>query len=144
MAPGGLGGKLGGKLAKVPAFFWPLEAYLSMEDRPFGQVDPTKFGALPKVAEKLYGNKPLHGYLKVPPSPSVMVNEDDLQDYRTASKLMILLGTLSHLYGNSAEDRTQTPLPSWIEDPLLQVAERLQVAPTLSGHFGTRELDVEE
>lgn len=143
--PGGLGGRLGGKfspwedkLSQVKDFFWPLEAYLSMEEWPFGQASE-EWKDLDPVAEQLSGNTPLHAFLKEAPTPAVELLDEDFQEYKTAARLMILLGTLSHLYGNSSKDRSTAVLPSWIEDPLTRVAQRLQVTPTLSGHFLVQE-----
>jgi Domain found in Dishevelled, Egl-10, and Pleckstrin (DEP)/Indoleamine 2,3-dioxygenase len=147
-APGGLGGQLCGKwtpweekLARVKKFFWPLEAYDAMENHPYGKADPKVIEslALAPEGEQLYGNTPLHNFLREPPKQSVIIEDSDLDDYRTAARIFLLVGTLSHLYGNSAPDRTSHTLPPWIEEPLLRVANRLQVEPTLSGHFLVQE-----
>jgi Domain found in Dishevelled, Egl-10, and Pleckstrin (DEP)/Indoleamine 2,3-dioxygenase len=147
-APGGLGGQLGGKwapweekLARVKKFFWPLEAYDAMENQPYGKADPKVIEALALApeGEQLYGNTPLHNFLREPPKQDVIIEESDLDDYRTAARVFLLIGTLSHLYGNSAPDRTSHTLPAWIEEPLLIAANRLQVEPTLSGHFLVQE-----
>lgn len=153
--PGGLGGRLGGKytvwetvLERVPHYFWPLEAYESLEHdtsssggTSYGTVDPAiivKLKLTPE-GEQLYGNTPLHNFLRQPPAPPVELLPADLDDYQTAARIFLLLGTLSHLCGNSAPDPKTTVLPEWIEDPLRLVAERLQVEPTLSGHFLVQE-----
>ncbi|VEU43237.1 unnamed protein product [Pseudo-nitzschia multistriata] len=147
-APGGLGGKLGGrfrpwelKLEGCREFFWPVACYESMEVGPdFGRPDPSMVEDLPPEGEQLYGNTPLHLYLGEAPVPSVELAEEDYRDYREAARIFLLLGTLSHLYGNSAPNGPKTAeLPGWIEDPLLVVAERLGVEPTLSGHFLVQE-----
>ncbi|CAB9508798.1 DEP domain-containing mTOR-interacting protein [Seminavis robusta] len=148
-APGGLGGRLGGKfipweekLARCKKFFWPLEAYEAMEKHPFGKADPVviKNLDLKPEGEQIYGNTPLHNFLREPPKQSVILDESaDLDDYRSAARIFLLLGTLSHLYGNSAPDRSSHTLPPWIEEPLLVAAKRLQIEPTLSGHFLVQE-----
>eukprot|EP00980_Cylindrotheca_fusiformis_P005822 scaffold1223_cov119-Cylindrotheca_fusiformis.AAC.25 len=148
ITPGGLGDRLGGKfepwedkLRKTKDFFWPMEAYESMEHMPYGKVDKSmvqKFG-LKKEAEQLYGNTPLYEFLMEPPRRSVELVKEDLQDYKRAAKIFILLGTLTHLCGNSSPDPKTCPLPEWMEDPLRMVAERLDVEPTLTGHFLVQE-----
>jgi hypothetical protein len=148
-APGGLGGRLGGKfrpwedrLASCRTFFWPVEAYSAMEAGPdYGMPDPAlvKRLKLRPEGEQLYGNTPLHQYLAEPPSPPVRLEGTDYESYRDAARIFLLLGTLAHLYGNSAVDRSAVELPAWIEDPLLVVARRLDVEPTLSGHFLVQE-----
>ena len=158
--PGGLGGPLGGKfrpweakLHKVKDYFWPVEAYESLEEKPSHAMknDETANNdhPWPKEAEQLPGNTPLHEFLWQPPvvdndnddnTPvEVVLDDADLQDYRTAARIFLLLATISHLCGNSAPDPNTAHLPAWIEDPLLQVAERLQVEPTLTGHFVVQE-----
>lgn len=123
------------KLHHCQQFFWPLEAYLSMEEPPYGQVNrQDQFPTLDPTQEELYQNTALHEFLEDGP-PILELQPEDYQDYRTASQLLILLGTLAHLYGNSGPGVT----PDWIQTPLLQVANRLQVAPTLSGHFLVQE-----
>mgnify|MGYP003868645891 CR=1 FL=1 len=147
MCPGGLGATLGGKfmpwedkLKQVNTFFWPLEAYDFMETKHNAPASAAALlASLPKTGEQLYGNTPLHEFLQEPPSPAVQVTDEDLQDYRTAAKIFLLIGTLSHLYGNSALDASKVCLPQWIEEPLLQAAKRLDVEPTLSGHFLVQE-----
>lgn len=146
--PGGLGDRLGGKfepwedkLTKAKDFFWPMEAYESMEQKPYGKVNESliqKLG-LKKEAEQLYGNTPLYEFLMEPPIASVTLVEEDLVDYKQAAKIFLLLGTLTHLCGNSSPDPKTCPLPLWMEDPLRQVAERLEVEPTLTGHFLVQE-----
>jgi hypothetical protein len=147
-APGGLGGQLKGKfypwemkLRFCKNFFWPIECYEAMEKGPdFGRPDHDMVKDLPPEAEQLYGNTPLHNFLKEAPSPGVQLYKEDYREYRSAARIFLLLGTLSHLYGNSAPNGPKTaPLPSWIEDPLLEVARRLKIEPTLSGHFLVQE-----
>lgn len=147
-APGGLGGQLKGKfypwefkLRKCKTFFWPVECYEAMEEGPdFGKADPDMVRDLPPEAEQLYRNTPLHNFLKEPPVPAVELVEADYREYRSAARIFLLLGTLSHLYGNSAPKGPKTAaLPEWIEDPLREVAERLKIEPTLSGHFLVQE-----
>ncbi|KAL3902569.1 MAG: hypothetical protein SGARI_005770, partial [Bacillariaceae sp.] len=141
-APGGLGGKLGGKfepwetkLEQVKSFFWPIEAYEAMEKRPFGKPDPEEVKDLPPEGEKLAGNTPLHNFLMEAPEMEVVLEPNDYDDYKSAARIFLLLATLSHLCGNSAPNPKTAELPSWIEDPLIDVANRLDVEPTLTGHF---------
>ncbi|KAG7362795.1 mechanosensitive ion channel [Nitzschia inconspicua] len=145
-APNGLGGKLGGKftpwenkLEGVPSFFWPVEAYEAMEKKPYGKADPEVVKDLPPEAEQLPGNTPLHEYLMRPPEVKVVLEEKDYEDYKSAARIFLLLGTLSHLCGNSAPDLKTASLPAWIEEPLIDVAKRLQIEPTLTGHFLVQE-----
>jgi len=147
-APGGLGGELKGKyypwelkLKRCKTFFWPIECYEAMEVGPdFGRPDPEMVKDLPPEAEQLYGNARLHMYLKKAPRPDVELVEEDYRDYRDAARIFILLGTLSHLYGSSAPDGPKTAeLPNWIEYPLIEVARRLQIEPSLSAHFLQQE-----
>jgi hypothetical protein len=140
--PDGLGGKLGGKfqswedkLEGVASFFWPIEAYSAMEEKPYGKPDPEVVKDLPPQAEQLPGNTPLHEFLLQPPSTDVVLEQRDYEEYRDAARIFLLLATLSHLCGNSAPDPKTATLPSWIEDPLIDVANRLDVEPTLTGHF---------
>jgi hypothetical protein len=144
--PGGLGGKLGGKfqpwekkLEGVKSFFWPIEAYEAMEKRPYGRPDPEIVKDLPSEGEKLAGNTSLHEYLLEPPEIEVALKPNDYDDYTSAARIFLLLATLSHLCGNSAPDPKTATLPSWIEDPLIDVANRLEVEPTLTGHFVVQE-----
>lgn len=140
--PNGLGPRLGGKfqpwedkLDGVPKFFWPVGAYQYMENG--GDQCPHRGGmSLPAQSEKLPGNEALHHFLMEPPRTPVELTDEDFSDFRTASRIFILLGTLSHLCGNSIRGG---PLPEWIEDPLRQVAKRLDVEPSLTGHFLTTE-----
>jgi len=147
-APGGLGGQLKGKfypwemkLRRCKDFFWPIECYEAMEHGPdFGRPDSNMVKDLPPEGEQLYGNTRLHDFLKDPPVPAVELYEEDYHEYRSAARIFLLLGTLSHLYGNSAPGGPKNaPLPRWIEDPLIEVAERLCIEPTLSGHFLVQE-----
>jgi Domain found in Dishevelled, Egl-10, and Pleckstrin (DEP)/Indoleamine 2,3-dioxygenase len=145
-APDGLGGKLGGKfkpweekLECVSTFFWPIEAYAAMEKKPYGKADPEVVKDLPPEAEQLNGNTHLHEYLMNPPDSKVILEESDYEDYKSAARIFLLLATLSHLCGNSAPDPKTATLPAWIEDPLIDVAKRLDVEPTLTGHFVVQE-----
>jgi hypothetical protein len=147
-APGGLGGQLKGKfypwevkLRKCKTFFWPIECYEAMEQGPdFGRPDYDMVKDLPPEGEQLYGNTPLHFFLKEAPTQTVQLCKEDYREYRSAARIFLLLGTLSHLYGNSAPDGPKTAaLPTWIEDPLVEVAARLEIEPTLSGHFLVQE-----
>ena len=147
-APGGLGGQLKGKfypwefkLRRCRTFFWPIECYEAMEEGPdFGRPDPDMIKDLPAESEQLYHNVHLHNFLKEPPVPAVELYEQDYREYRCAARIFLLLGTLSHLYGNSAPRGPKTAvLPEWIEDPLREVAKRLKIEPTLSGHFLVQE-----
>jgi len=147
-APGGLGKPLGGKfyawenkLKHCKTFFWPIECYEAMEIGPdFGKPDHELIKNLPPEGEQLYGNTPLHRYLREGPFPSVNMVKEDYYEYRDAARIFLLLGTLSHMYGNSAPGGPKTAeLPIWIEDPLIRVAERLQIEPSLSGHFLVQE-----
>ncbi|KAL3924208.1 MAG: hypothetical protein SGILL_001185 [Bacillariaceae sp.] len=145
-APGGLGGKLGGKfepweekLECVKSFFWPHEAYASMEEKPYGKPDPEAVKHLPPEGEKLAGNTPLHQYLMQAPEIKVILDPSDFENYKSAARIFLLLATLSHLCGNSAPDPKTATLPPWIEDPLIDVANRLQIEPTLTGHFVVQE-----
>lgn len=142
IAPGGLGNRLGGKfrpweekLLEVKNYFWPIEAYEAMEEKPFGKPDAS--ANLSKEAEQIYGNTPLHMFLMEAPEETVELKESDMESYRDAARIFLLLGTLSHLVGNSGPKNTE--LPSWIEDPLIMVAKRLGVEPTLTGHFLVQE-----
>lgn len=144
--PDGLGGKLGGKfkpwedkLEAVPSFFWPIDAYAAMEKRPYGKPDPEVVKDLPPEAEQLPGNTPLHEFLMRPPAFEVVLEEKDYEDYKSAARIFLLLATLSHLCGNSAPNPKTATLPTWIEDPLIDVANRLEVEPTLTGHFVVQE-----
>jgi hypothetical protein len=148
-APGGLGGKLGGKfipwetkLEHCRRYFWPIEVYESMEIGPdYGKPDPdivTRLQLHPE-REQLHGNTQLHQYLKEPPIESVQLESADFESYRDAARIFLLLGTLIHLYGNSAVNRTDVELPPWLEESFILVARRLRVEPTLSGHFLVQE-----
>jgi hemerythrin superfamily protein len=144
--PDGLGGKLGGKfqpweakLENVASFFWPIEAYAAMEEKPYGKPDAEVVKDLPPESEQLRGNTPLHEFLMKPPTTDVVLKEKDYEEFRDAARIFLLLATLSHLCGNAAPDPKTATLPAWIEDPLIDVANRLGVEPTLTGHFVVQE-----
>ena len=139
MTPHGLGGPLGGK-------FLVWEAALAAAKKFF--PDPTAFrvfdtdstatrlpeGTLePHQHEMLPGNRQLHAFLCVPPHPSQELIPEDMADYRDASRLFILLGSLAHLASNCGSGGQ--PVPDWIAQPFRAVARRLEVEPALSGHF---------
>ena len=139
ITPGGLGVPLGGKfaplekrLAGVATFFPEPAAYTFFQDHPLEMSLPPRLLG-PGQRERLAGHAPLHAYLVQAPSQPVSLTEADLSDYRQASKLFILLGSLAHLCANSAPERT--PLPTWLAEPFLRVAARLDVHPALTGHF---------
>ena len=104
--PGGLGPRLGGKfkpweekLDAVPSFFWPIEAYQHLEEEFRNETSNRNLcphhhrhhgNNLPPEAEKLYKNVPLHDFLMKPPPLSVEVTDEDLKDYRTASRIFLV------------------------------------------------------
>ena len=131
ITPGGLGVPLGGKfaplekrLAGVATFFPEPAAYTFFQDHPLEMSLPPRLLG-PGQRERLAGHAPLHAYLVEAPPQPVSLTEADLSDYRQASKLFILLGSLAHLCANSAPERT--PLPTWLAEPFVRVAARLDV-----------------
>ena len=105
---GGIRG-VGKKLAGVAAFFPEPAAYTFFQDHPLEMSLPSRLLG-PGQRERLAGHAPLHAYLVEAPPQPVSLTETDLSDYRQASKLFILLGSLAHLYANSASE--PTPLPT--------------------------------
>ncbi|MFM8356765.1 MAG: hypothetical protein ACKOBM_17955, partial [Gammaproteobacteria bacterium] len=139
MTPGGLGRPLGGRfrpweaaLESARTFFPDPSAYAFFEANPTASRLPGA-AAAGQLHEALPGNLPLHEFLRSPPANSPELEPADLAQYRDASRLFILLGSLAHLSSNSAAARAV--IPEWIARPLVAVAHRLDVEPALSGHF---------
>jgi len=139
MTPGGLGGPLGGKfapwesvLSRARTFFPDAALYGFFEDNPSATRLPEEW-LQPHQHEMLPGHRSLHEFLRLPPDSSPEVTAEDMSDYRDASRLFILLGSLAHLATNSGAD--SQPVPDWIARPLLALAQRLEVEPAVSGHF---------
>lgn len=139
MTPGGLGGPIGGKFAswenllrRARTFFPDVSRYGVLEDDPTSTRLPV--GSIESHQhEMLPGNRGLNELLCVPPNPAVELTAEDLHDYRDASRLFILIGSLAHLASNSGP--AGQPVPEWIAQPLHALARRLEVEPALSGHF---------
>ena len=139
MTPGGLGGPLGGRFAPWEAvldqartFFPDAAMYRFFEDNPSATRLPEGW-LKSHQQEMLLGHRCLHEFLRLPPGASPELTEEDMSDYRDASRLFILVGSLAHLATNSGAG--SQPVPDWIAGPLLALARRLEVEPALSGHF---------
>ncbi len=139
MTPHGLGGPIGGKfrpweetLAAVKTFFPDPEAFRVFdEDATATRLPEAALG--PRQHEMLPRHSHLHEYLRLPPVDSPQLTPQDIADYRDASRIFILLGSLAHLSFNSGADGH--PVPEWIAHPFQAVASRLEVEPALTGHF---------
>lgn len=139
MTPAGLGAPIGGKfrpweeaLEKARLFFPDARAYESFQSDPMAmRLPPETLHA--RQHEMLPGNQYLQDFLRTPPMPAPALLPHDMVDYRDASRLFILLGSLAHLASNCSPG--QKPVPEWIATPLRDLARRLDVEPALSGHF---------
>lgn len=124
------------KLLAVQGFFPRADAIHSA----FCRVDPRRGNDADTLNERwvqLPGHSALHQFLSQEPQGAHGLRPEEFRDYRDAARGFILFTTLAHLHGNSATKPTE--LPAWIETPLLQLADRLEVPPILSGHFLTLE-----
>jgi Indoleamine 2,3-dioxygenase len=140
ITPGGLGAAKAGPLdpyrdvlEQAHSFFAPAEAV----HRAFGGADGNERATMevvdPLKGWQLPGNTPLQAFLSQAPMGANALPAAHFSSYRDAASAFIVLATLAHLFGNSGT--TPTPLPAWIEVPLRRLADRLEVPPTLTGHF---------